>query len=208
MNEIQELFQDDEKVKKKIAISSKHKNIKINHNKKFYSKKELNKMNGEMQICNLKAPMTWKAFCKLSYDLQDMYLSGLQDTYNVTVSKIAEMFNKSSGCVRNHILSKNLSSFKFQGKGHKMSKEDEVEWDKFLNQYRPLTIDDKEKIDQEFQSQVSQDESNLPVNTTPAKINRLNIGYDGEINLDDVIAYIQLVLGDKFTGHLDISFTR
>lgn len=205
MTEVEEVLHEDTKEKKQIAVSSKFMNRRLNQDSKFYSKRELKKLNGETKVYNLKEPMSWKKFQSLSDDMQDLYLSGLYETYHVSVAKLATMFQISGSHLIKYLHKKHFQKFQIPERGHKMSKSQVEEFESFLNMFKPVTPDDKPTATSE---PVSVNKVSHNVNQIPAQVNRLSLGYDGEINLDEIVTYLQLVLGEKFTGHLDIQFTR
>ena len=63
----------------------------------FMTRKEREKMNGFVEVWKPgeeapRFPVAWQVFKKMSPEHQKDYLGMLQDTYNATLSKIAEMF--------------------------------------------------------------------------------------------------------------------
>jgi len=63
------------------------------------TKKEREKMNGEVKTIKMNAPMTWKELKGLTEDRQREYISGLIKKYQPTDTMLAEMFGVSRGTV-------------------------------------------------------------------------------------------------------------
>lgn len=59
------------------------------------SRKELEAMNGKVEIYRLNDPMNWKEFKALPDDLKVCYITALRERYGVPDGKIAEMFGTS-----------------------------------------------------------------------------------------------------------------
>ena len=101
----------------------------------FMTQKQLERMNGPMSSYSLRTPMEWDNFKSMPSDLQKAYLSGLTQSYNVTVPRLAEMFGVCAPTVRKFLEANNLVeevSLDATGKIRRMSKQDLMSWNTFL----------------------------------------------------------------------------
>mgnify|MGYP002522580383 CR=1 FL=1 len=67
----------------------------------YMTKKERDKMNGEVQSYNLNSPMTWAQFKQMSDDIKREYLNLIISRYNPQQAALAEMFGISRNTVCN-----------------------------------------------------------------------------------------------------------
>lgn len=83
----------------------------------YLSRKEREKMNGEVKSYNLGKPMMWKEFKTLPKDLQRQYLEMLMNKFNATNADIGAMFGVSDFTVNavKRELNMPKSSYKYHG---------------------------------------------------------------------------------------------
>ena len=67
----------------------------------YMTKKERDKMNGEVQSYNLNSPMKWAQFKRMPDDIKREYLSAIISKYNPQQAALAEMFGISRNTVCN-----------------------------------------------------------------------------------------------------------
>ena len=67
----------------------------------YMTKKERDKMNGEVQSYNLNSPMKWAQFKRMPDDIKREYLSTIISKYNPQQAALAEMFGISRNTVCN-----------------------------------------------------------------------------------------------------------
>ena len=67
----------------------------------YMTKKERDKMNGEVQSYNLNCPMKWAQFKQMPDDIKREYLSSIMSKYNPQQAALAEMFGISRNMVCN-----------------------------------------------------------------------------------------------------------
>lgn len=67
----------------------------------YMTKKERDKMNGEVQSYNLNSPMKWAQFKRMPDDIKREYLSTIMGKYNPQQAALAEMFGISRNTVCN-----------------------------------------------------------------------------------------------------------
>lgn len=72
------------------------------------SKKELEKMNGEVKCYNVLVPWTWSEFKNAPDDICQEYLDRLSTVYRINQSMLAMMFSKTAGAVRTEIKKRGL----------------------------------------------------------------------------------------------------
>ena len=58
----------------------------------YMTKKELEKMNGELKTYRLNDPITWEEFKAMPDDIKKMYIKGIQERFNPFDASIARMF--------------------------------------------------------------------------------------------------------------------
>lgn len=96
MDDAEYLFKQDVREKKIIARSAKNKvrHTGCNLPSDYMSRKEVEQMNGEVQIINqdLHRPLTWKYFRMLPKEDQTSYIQYLLDTFYCTGKQIADKF--------------------------------------------------------------------------------------------------------------------
>lgn len=98
-------FIEDVREKKKTATGAHHKRTHcgkggaIRFPSDFKTKKELKAMNGEGKSYKLNDPMSWAEFKAMPDDIKAAYITALRKKYNVSDSKIADMFGVTRGAV-------------------------------------------------------------------------------------------------------------
>lgn len=228
MNDAAYAFKEDVKERKSLLSGVRHKkngskSKKVtfpSDNLSYYQRK---KLNGEVKSYFMNRPMTWKEFQTYPDDLQETYLATLVDGFNVSMNQIGDMMNISNTTLNRLIKTKGFTKIHTTRGRRVVTEEDIQSWNEFLGDWptgrysekyfgRKTTEDMSEQEIAEgamgLLEQAASDEIKPTESKPVMEINRFSIGYDGEINLNDVVAYLQLTLGDKFTGHLDISFRK
>lgn len=93
-------FIEDVREKKKTATGAYHKRTHcgkggaIRFPSDFMTKKERDAMNGEVKSYKLNAPMSWAEFKAMPDDIKITYITALHNKFNVSDTKLAEMFGK------------------------------------------------------------------------------------------------------------------
>ena len=93
------------------------------------TKKQKERMNGEVVKYNLNSKMTWKEFRAMPHDLQQMYLDRLTDVHKGRGTDIAEMFGTSACNISTYA---RRSGLKLDFKGTKGTHKPEKEWSDFM----------------------------------------------------------------------------
>lgn len=168
-----------------------------------------NKKNSTMTDVNynMNAPMKWSEFTNMSLDLQDSYCSDLINNYGVPLKAISAVFGISqsyfSKYVReNHL--ENTSSANKNNRHRKVPNEHLEDWLAFINRGMESDTFDSEKSEQPM----VQTESPTVREPQKTSVANFNVKYVGDIYLADITKYINILLGDKFNGSLEITFTR
>ena len=91
------------------------------------SKKEREKMNGEVHNFNMGAPTRWHEFITWPKDLQIEYIQRLEEAYHAKNEDIAGMLDVSISCYRKH-----KNSLGIKGKAGHGKPIDRAGWAKFL----------------------------------------------------------------------------
>jgi hypothetical protein len=134
MDDIKYLLKKDT-VEKKVTARSARKKVRhtgCNLPSDRMSKKEINKMNGEVFCVNIHQPMTWKHFKKLSNDIQREYLTYLSDEFSCRYVDLAKAFGISVAGFA-HYLTRN--GLKGAIKSNRWKRLKQQEWDVFWNSY-------------------------------------------------------------------------
>lgn len=235
MNDAAYAFKEDVKERKSLLSGARHKKngsksrrcTLPSDNLSYYQRK---KLNGEVKSYSMNRPMTWKEFQTYPDDLQETYLATLVDGFNVSMKQVGDMMGCCNTTLNRLIKNKNFTKINTSKGRRIVSQEDIDSWHKFLGDWptgrysekyfgRKSTKDSEDLVKDISDLEIAEGamkltEQSASEEITPVEskhimeINRFSIGYDGEINLNDVLAYLQLTLGDKFIGHLDISFRK
>lgn len=232
MNDAVYAFKEDVKERKSLLSGARHKkngskSKKVtfpSDNLSYYQRK---KLNGEVKSYSMNRPMTWKEFQTYPDDLQETYLATLVDGFNVSMNQIGDMMDISNTTLNRLIKTKVFTKIHTTRGRRVVTEEDIQSWNEFLGDWPTghysekyfggkSTKDSEEDMSEqeiaegamELLEQSASEETTSVESKPVMEIDRFSIGYDGEINLNDVVAYLQLTLGDKFTGHLDISFRK
>lgn len=134
MDDIKYLLKKDT-IEKKITARSARKKVRhigCNLPSDRMSKKEINKMNGEVFCVNIHKPMTWKHFKKLSNDIQREYLTYLSDEFSCAYADLAKAFGISVGGFAGYVRRNGL---KGALKNNRWKRLKQQEWDVFWNSY-------------------------------------------------------------------------
>ena len=235
MNDAAYAFKEDVKERKSLLSGARHKkngskSKKVtfpSDNLSYYQRK---KLNGEVKSYYMNRPMTWQEFQTYPDDLQETYLATLVDGFNVSMNQIGDMMNISNTTLNRLIKTKGFTKIHTTSGRRVVTEEDIQSWNEFLGDWPTgrysetyfrgkLTKDSEENAEDMSEQEIAEGANELLQQSTSEEIklvdykpvmeiDRFSIGYDGEINLNDVVAYLQLTLGDKFTGHLDVSFRK
>lgn len=235
MNDAIYAYKEDVKERKSLVSAARHrkngsKSKKCtlpSDNLSYYQRK---KLNGEVKSYSMNRPMTWKEFQTYPDDLQETYLATLVDGFHVSMKQIGDMMVISNTRLNKMIKEKGFTKIHLTRGRRVVTKEDIESWNEFLGDwptgrysghyYGSKSTDDSEDLVEDISDQETAEGATEPleqpvceevalIESKPImEMNRFSIGYDGEINLNDVVAYLQLTLGDTFTGHLDISFRK
>lgn len=136
--EVQYVRRQTELERKSIAASARKRKT---HNGKggcklpheSMSKKEMLKMNGEVQSVNVNEKLSYKEFKALPSSLQETYLWSLVQKYDVSGGDLQKLFGlKSSGTIST-FMKKNHPNFKLGKGGFSKDKQKREAWKEFLN---------------------------------------------------------------------------
>lgn len=119
----------------------KHKGCILPHEN--LTRKELNKMNGEINTINLNKPMKWAEFKALDNDIQQRYIKRLRDLYNASVDALAGMFGLYPNTVHKMFRIMGLAD----GKRHRMTWQQKCAFEAFCNDTAPDPVPEEKPID-------------------------------------------------------------
>lgn len=126
---IKRQFEQDSRDKKRIAQGEKHR-VKSKRGMKtpseYLSKKERDKLNGEVKTYNLNKPMSWDEFKQLPDDLRVKYIKSLQQKFGVGDKELGDMFHIHSTAVQKERKRLGIASTKSIGR-----RKDAAAWEKW-----------------------------------------------------------------------------
>lgn len=213
MNEYEAIFKNDVYQKKQIASGAKHlkkgsKSRKCTLPSDYLTKGQLKKMNGEVKTYKLNEPMLWKEFKTMPLEHQETYLQSLISKFGVHLTQIAKMMRCDTSSLYKYVKLNKFSTVPVNNRGRS----------------RPLTFDEL-KAWEEFCGEMSADpgvksvtndtmQIDSAVATSTSKTTRrppmiasdVSISFEGDLNLNDIMTYLTLVIGDKPQGRLTISY--
>lgn len=153
MSEITDMFYDECADRKRTARGAFNKRT---HNGKrgrvkfpsdYLSKKEKNKMNGEIKVYKMNEPITYAEFKEYPDDLKKQYVNNLREKFDVSDTAIAEMMG-----VNNRTLSKLLNIIHASGGRRGSRKADCEGFEKWKNAHNVsyTSTDEYAKLDKEI----------------------------------------------------------
>lgn len=122
----------------------------------YLTKRERDKMNGEVQSYNLSVPMDWEQFKKMPPDIKGEYLNGLIDKFSPTQTSIAKMLGISNRYL-NQLCTKELN-IRFEHSGRQSEKKDRAFWE-WVNSFAPA---EQIEADVEIQPQTQNKDAGKP----------------------------------------------
>ncbi len=146
------VFVQDVKEKKITARSARNKRT---HNGKggsvkfpsdFLTKKELQKMNGEVKAYRLNDPMTWEEFRAMPDDLKITYIKLIREKFSASDARIAEMFGTGKDGISRMLKKLGISG----GKTRKRTNWDSDGWYAWVNgvqQQKTQTVVEPEPVE-------------------------------------------------------------
>ena len=199
---------------KKCGAKSKKCTLSTDH----MTQKQIERMNGPMSSYSLRTPMEWDNFKSMPSDLQKAYLSGLTQSYNVTVPRLAEMFGVCAPTVRKFLEANNLVeevSLDATGKIRRMSKRDLMSWNTFLLGKDDIPVEEspagKDTGDNPPDNTAEDDyiDQNTKALSPPedkAHMQSLSFKIVGAIDLTGLMNTLRYMLGDDSSGELEITY--
>ena len=151
MSEITDMFYDECADRKRTARGAFNKRT---HNGKrggvkfpsdYLSKKEKNKMNGEIKVYKMNEPITYAEFKEYPDDLKKQYVNNLREKFDVSDTAIAEMMG-----INNRTLSRLLNIIKASGGRRGSRKADFEGFEKWKNAHNIEDGDEYTRLDKEI----------------------------------------------------------
>lgn len=210
MNDAEYLFRQD--IKEKKSMLSGARSLKRGARSKKCSlpsdsltASQKRAMNGDVQVYRMNAPMTWNEFKKMPQEHQESYIVILKQKYGVNLPQLGAMFGVTNTTLNQYMKKHNFTLVDIHPHTKKMTSEQKVAWEKFLNSSTSETSE--ETTAENATSDVSAPA--IPVTTKqPMQVSEISVNFSGDINFEDIVTYLQLVLGDKPSGTLSISFKK
>lgn len=130
----------------------------------YLTKRERDKMNGEVQSYNLNVPMEWEQFKRMPPDIKGEYLKGLIDKFSPTQTSIAKMLGISNRYL-NQLCTKELN-IRFEHSGRQSEKKDRAFWE-WVNGFTPKAEEPSEiEVPVETQPQRQNNDLEMPSSGT------------------------------------------
>lgn len=211
MNSAEYLFYQETKPRKQMLSGARGK-VNGSKSKKctlpsdYLTRSQKKKLNGEVKVYKMNSPMTWSEFKNMPVEHQEAYLAGLVNKYGVSYAQLGSMFGCTNTCVNTWVKKHNFTSVHVGPKGKGMTKEQKENWSKFLHNETSLTSSSYTSSTKE--SSVSSTLESESDDSSIMQVSSISMGFDGEIDFNDIIAYLKLALGDDPKGHLEISFRK
>lgn len=207
MEDIKAIFTED--IKEKQLVNNSVKAMNSRKSSKFalpvdkLTESQKRKLNGDVTTYNLKSPMVWKEFKQMPKEYQTEYLNYLQKNYGVYLVQIADMLKISNSTLAKYV-KKNLPDVQVACRFGKkrMSKENR---DKWLNFYTTSLLKDIDTQNIVSVEDKSNEVTTIEVTNTLSKV---SMEFNNTINLSEVCTCIRNLLGEEFTGRLEIIFNR
>lgn len=204
----------------KIARAAKYrkrgsKSKKCNLSTDNMTQKQWKERNGAIMTCNLKEPITFENFKRMSTDTQQMYITNLIDLYNVTGNKIAEMFGIHYTTLKRALAGTDVIGCFSRGK--RMSPEQEAAWNRFLSSDEAKD-DANKNMTQEVCNEVDapvvteelatmHDEITYGTTIPCSKMKQFSICFEGKIDVNMISNSIMSILGRDAVGKIEITCT-
>jgi len=169
---------------------------------------QLKKKNGKVQTYSVNCPLTWKQFKALPHDLQQEYISYLQDTFNVSSTQLSDMFGCSAQTVLNHVNNSGLTYIRKPATG--MLPEDKAAWDRFFEQDTPdnavqsPVTESKITTTSTLPKGVGRD-TTLTQGSNKMNLEKFNIQFTGVANPMEILTLLTALVGGQ-TGTVTVSF--
>jgi hypothetical protein len=203
-SEVERMFHEDISEKKKIGTSAykKHytkRDVMLPSDK--LSKKEIEKMNGEVYTYNIRNPMKWAEFKDMPDDIKKQYINRLRNLYGATNTALAEMFGVSEASVRNEVIRIGCI------KTNKNSRTNKQEWQNFLKYGSPERVE-KEQHEQIIESneqkiECENEEEQQEVEQTYKSNFSGYFTFNG--NVTDILNDVLKIIGNV-NAHITVSF--
>ena len=171
------------------------------------TRKQWERMNGQVYTYELSKPMGWQAFKAAPKQIQEEYLNGLKDKYGVNIGALIGMFGVSRGTVSTYFKSSGLK-VDFPA-GNKMNARETIAWDHFLHG-SPDEPDQEPEVQEAIQAEPeigheSEQEGNKEDRKEDAfRLNHFILTFSGELNPLDIANAITRITGGKANGTLTI----
>ena len=230
MTDIEWMFKEDVREKKSLVASSRHrkcgsKSKKCSMPSDYLTARQKKKLNGEVKVYKMNVPMTWDDFKAMPIPQQSEYLNTIINKYHANGAALSMMFNVSAGAIRLHCARHSLG-IKLPGReSYRMTYDQRDAWNKFLGKdeasFKSVVgvteVTTESEVNAESEVSTASDvatESNAVKEESPTTsaftfgMSKLSVDYDGAINLNEVMKYIESAVGNNFHGHLHISFEK
>lgn len=113
------------------------------------TRKEWEKMNGEVQTVNTKKPMAWAEFKALPKSLQELYYNTVAEEYGASHAQMAQMFGTGRVNLQTYIEKHGLEVVE-RTKGGRMSQTAQFRWWQFIQPIEKKDIDQASDVKEAY----------------------------------------------------------
>lgn len=123
------------------AQNKKHKTKKCTLPSDYLTKKQKEKLSGEVLTVKMDAPMSWDQFCGLPEDIQKEYLMGIMGKYGASDKMMGQMFGRTHESVRQKRMSLGVDGIGQNRKNKEEIAERDKVWQEFLGKEEAIVLD-------------------------------------------------------------------
>ena len=162
---------------------------------------------GEVFTLRFDRPMSDEEFQELNNELKSLYLKHLKNRYNVSMGQIADMLGIHYSTLKRRIENVELCGV-FPKGNNNQTKEQEKEWEKFLN------VETEDVSDSEPEKEASEQQqytSTLVPNYTqiiPMRVSEVTFKATGILNVSDISKKISSMIDDGTVCEISVSILR
>lgn len=209
-------FDYDVMQKKRIARNAKYqkngsKSKKCTLPSDYLTAKERKALNGECKTYKMGEPMTYKEFKSMPYENQRLYITGLKQKFNVSISDLATLFNCSYKAIYQYLNRYDICTELFK-KGGKRSSAHYDEFNKWLNREldkKPIDIDQPVKKEVQYTNINAPKRYIFPEAETKKApvVTSVGLTFEGPVSVEDLSKTLLEVLKNHADGRECARFT-
>lgn len=174
---------------------------------------QIKKLSKDVVSVNIKKPIEYNKFKLMSPNIQREYLNNLREQYGAGMVHISEMMGCTQVTLRACLKKSGITDIPF-GRGKRMTAAQKELWDAFCRgevtvKTEPEPVAEQADVTEPQPEQEPVVEAAKPeetVKTSPKMfLSKVNLEYNGMINLASILADLKFVIGDRDCASLSIS---